>query len=144
MPGWCLQFVRTVVEHALGWRSREFYARYLVAGTTRRPGTDAERLTAAKGDPWASDAERSMKRLGFAVPLEDRHPGDLVFNHTAAVPVGHVGVLLDHSTVLELIDARFRPDSVLLPGSLALTRLESRPWTLCARLGGEEGIQQAP
>lgn len=143
-PGLCLKFVRVVIEHALGWHSHDLYATHLVAGTTNRPGTDEERLEEAKADPWAADMERSMKQLGFAIKAAYRQPGDVVFNHAAAKPYGHVGVLLDTNTVLELIDARYRPGSILLPGSLALTPLQSRPWTLCARLGGEEGDPPSP
>lgn len=139
-PGKCLAFVRVVVEYALGWHSHDLYADYLVAGTTRRPGSDAERLEEARADPWASDMEASCKQLGWAVPKAERLPGDLVFNHAAAIPYGHIGVLLDESTVLELIDAQYRPGSLHLPGSLALTPLESRSWSLVARIGGEEGI----
>ncbi len=137
-PGLCLAIVRVVVEHALGMASHEMYARWLVAGTTHREGDDRARLAAAKLSPWAADLEASVKRLGWAVRLGDRLPGDLVFDHAAAAPYGHVGVLLDHSTVLENIDPSYRKGSIHLPNSLSLTPLESRPWTLVARLPGGE------
>lgn len=139
-PGYCLMLVRLVVEHGLSWRDGELYDRHLVAATTRRPGTPAERLKAAQRNKWAADMEASVKQLGWAIPAAERLPGDLVFNHEAAAPVGHVGVLLDHNTVLENIDPAYRPGSIILPNHLALTPYASRPWTLVARVGGREGV----
>lgn len=139
-PSLCLMFVRVVVEAALGYRSHELYARYLVAGTTHRPGDERVRLAAAKISPWATDFEASVKQLGWAVPLEERQPGDLIFNHAAAKPFGHVGILLDRNTVIENIDHDYRPHSILLPNSLALTPLESRSWTLVARVQPDKGV----
>lgn len=138
-PGLCLALVRVVVEAALEYRSHELYARHLVAGTTRRPGDDAVRLAAARLSPWASDFEASVKKLAWGVPLAERQPGDLIFNHNASPPFGHVGILLDRNTVLENIDHDYRPGSILLPNSLALTPLESRAWTLVARVQPNEG-----
>lgn len=139
-PGLCLAFVRVVVEAGLGMRDRELYARYLVAGTTHRPGDDQVRLAAARQSPWASDWEASVKKLAWGVPLAERQPGDIIFNHNAAKPFGHVGILLDRKTVLENIDHDYRPYSILLPNSLALTPLESRSWTLVARVQHGEGV----
>lgn len=136
--GYCLRAVRVVVEAAAGWDSHELYDRFLVAGTTRRAGSELERLLAARREPWASDLERSMKLLSLGVPFGERRPGDLVFNHTALPPYGHVGVLLDESTVVESIDPRYRPASLNLPhGSLSVTPLGRHRWTLVARLRGE-------
>lgn len=133
-PGLCLQAVRVIIEKALGWPSHDLYARCLVTGTSRRPGPAAERLAAAKRDPWAADLEASAKTLGWAVPASDRQPGYLVFNHNAAVPYGHVGILIDRDVVLENIDRAFRPGSIHLGNSLSLTEFRSRPWTLVAHL----------
>jgi hypothetical protein len=133
-PGLCLAFVRVVAEHALKVPSHEFYTKFLVAGTTRRGGTPQQRLAEARADPWASDLEASAKQLGFAVPGLLRAGGDLVFNHLASEPVGHVGILLDRNWVVESVDPRYRPDSINLPGCLSLTPYGSRGWTLVARL----------
>src|SRR5690606_23900357 len=94
-PGLCLALVRVIIEHAHGWKSHELYTRHLTHGTTRRAGDDAERLAAARGDPWSVDLERSLVSQGRGVPWADRQPGDLVFNANAAYPYGHVAVLLD-------------------------------------------------
>lgn len=134
-PGFCLQAVRVIVEAALKLESREMYTRWLIAGTTRRGGTDRERLAAAKLDPWASDFEASVKRLGWGVPFSERQAGDLLFDHNAAPPYGHVGILLDRDTLLESIDPKFRPTSLHLGhGSLSLTPIWERKWTLAARV----------
>lgn len=135
-PGWCLSWVRRVVEYGcFDGRAQEFYRRYLVAGTSRRGGSEAERLAAAWRNPWAADAEASMKKLGLAVPALLRQAGDLVFNHNAAIPFGHVGILLDRDWILELVDPAFRPRSVHLPRNVQLTRYRDWPEvTLVARL----------
>ena len=134
-PGWCLSFVRAVVEDALYGGVRKFYDLHLKAGTTRRGGTEAERLREAWVSPWAADIERSMKVLGLGVPALLRRPGDLVFNHNAAAPVGHVGILLSRDLVVENINRSYRRQSVHLPrGSLSVTPFKSLPWTLVARL----------
>ena len=137
-PGMCLQFVRVVVEDALELPSHDFYRRWLVDGTTRRGDDLAKRLAEARLDPWASDIERSAKLKGLAVPAILRRGGDLVFNHHASEPVGHVGILLDRNWVVESIDPRFRPESINLPGLITLTPFASRTWTLVARLPGGE------
>ena len=134
-PGLCLAWVRRVVEYgALGGRDRAFYDKFLVAGTSRRGGTEAQRLQWAWQNPWASDVEASMKKLGLQVPAMLRKGGDLVFNHNAAVPMGHVGILLDREWVVELVNPDFRPASAHLPGSVCLTRYGDWPVTLVARL----------
>ncbi|HEX6938712.1 MAG TPA: hypothetical protein VF158_04825 [Longimicrobiales bacterium] len=132
--GFCLKLVRLVVEAALGLPPHGMYERWLVAGTSRRKGSDAERAAAARQDPWAADLEASMKTLSLGVPFAERRPGDLLFNHRAAEPYGHVAVLLDRDTVLENVELAFRPKSVRLGEALVLTRVSDLPWTLCARL----------
>lgn len=136
-PGYCLRFVRLVVEWALYEGRPEFYKRALVAGTTGRGDklTAAQRLAEARQDPWAADLEASAKALGWAIPSTFRRAGDLVFDHAAAAPVGHVGLLISRGMVLEQIHPRFRPTSIHLGhGSLSITPFASRPWTLVARL----------
>lgn len=133
--GLCLAFVRSVVEDALYGGERLFYQNYLKAGTTKRGGTDAERLREAWLDPWASDIERSMKVLGLGVPAMLRKPGDLVFNYHAAAPIGHVGILLTRDLVVENIHPNYRPLSIhLAHGSLSITPYNTQAWTLVARL----------
>src|SRR5690625_5616425 len=118
----------------MGWSGHELYRRFLVAGTTRRPGTPEERLAAARLDPGAADLEASAKQLGWQVPGVERQAGDLVFNHAAAAPVGHVGVLISRDVVLENIDPAFRPAGVHLgQHSLSLTPYAAVPWALVAR-----------
>lgn len=133
-PYWCLKFVRIVLEHALFGGRWELYDRYLVAGTSRREGTPAERLKAAKVDPWASDFEASAKKLGWGVPSLLRKPGDLVFNHNALPPQGHVGILLTRDLVVENIAPQLRPNSIHLGSSVSITPYASLPWTLVARV----------
>lgn len=134
-----MKAVRVILEKALGLEPHELYARYLVAGTTRRHGSDRERLAAARVDPWAADMEASFKKLSMGVPYSERMPGDLVFDHNAAAPFGHVAVLLDRDTIVENIDPRFRPASLhLRHGSLSVTPLWERRWTLVVRLRSHE------
>lgn len=135
-PGWCLQLVRLIVEDALFDGRVQLYATHLVAGTTRRPGTAIERQKAAKLDPWSSDFEASVKKLGLAVPFMLRKPGDLIFNHNAAKPFGHVGILITRDLVLENIDPNYRPKSIHLTHSMSITPVRNHPWTLVARLKG--------
>lgn len=124
--GWCLQAVRLVVERALGLPPGGFYSRYGVARTTGAPG---------RTDPswWASDLEASMKRLGASVPFAARLPGDLVFSHRLAAPVGHVGILVSRGTILEVTDPRRRPRA-FARGDVCLTPWGSWEPTLVARL----------
>lgn len=136
-PNYCLQFARVVIEDALKLPSHDLYRRHLVDGTTRR-GNYPKRLAEARLDPWASDIERSMKLQGLTVLALARRGGDLVFNHLASEPIGHVGILLDRNWVVESIDPRHRPDSINLPNFVSLTPYASRPWTLVARLPGGE------
>lgn len=133
-PGWCLKHVRLIVEDAL-WNGRvQLYSTHLVAGTSRRPGTPTERQQAAKLDPWASDLEASVKKLGLAIPFMLRKPGDLIFNHNGAKPYGHVGILITRDLVLENIDPNYRPKSTHLTHSMSVTPVRNHPWTLVARL----------
>lgn len=133
-PGYCLAFVRCVIERALWGGQWQLYDKFLVAGTTYRGGAPAERLKEAKTDPWANDLAASAKQLGWAVPALLRKPGDLVFNHEAAKPLGHVGILLSRGLVIENIHPNYRPGSIHLPNCLSITPFESIPWTLVARV----------
>jgi len=135
--GYCLKFVRMVVEWGLFDGRAEFYKRFLVAGTSGRGSelTPAQRLAEARQDPYAADMEASAKALGWAIPSAFRRAGDLVFDHNAAKPVGHVGVLIGRGMVLEQIHPKFRPTSIHLGhGSLSVTPYAARPWTLVARV----------
>lgn len=125
-PGWCLQAVRLVVEHALKLPPGGFYTRYGVARTERSIGrTD--------WSWWASDLEASAKQLGLAVPFAARLPGDLVFSHELAAPIGHVAILATHGAMLEVTDPRRRPTS-LTRGAICLTPWDTWSPTLVARL----------
>lgn len=133
-PGLCLAFVRVVVEKGLGLPSRELYRRWLVAGTTFRPGDDAQRLAAAHIDPWANDMQASMKKLGLGVPYILRQAGDLIFATEPPKPFGHVGILLSRGWVLELIAPGNRPTSINLARNVSVTPIGDRKWSLVARL----------
>lgn len=136
-PGYCLALVRTVIERARCEGRWAFYGEFLVAETSRRTGADIGRGV-SHAAPWAADLEASMKQLGLAVPFEERKPGDLIFNHNAAAPIGHVGLLLGRDLIAENINPNYRPQSILLPRFLALT--EVRHWhpTLVARIPPKE------
>lgn len=131
--GMCLAFARTVIERARYGGRWALYKEFLVAETSRRTGADVGRGVSHQ-DPWASDFEASMKALGLAVPFAERQPGDLIFNHNAAAPVGHIGILANRHLVAENINHAYRPKSILLDRHLALTKLENFPRTLIARI----------
>jgi len=133
-PGYCLAFVRCIIERALWSGQWQLYDKYLVTGTSRRGDDPAANLREAKADPWAADLEASAKRLGWAIPSLLRKPGDLVFDHRAAAPIGHVGILLSRGLVIENIHPTFRPKSIHLGNSISITPFASRPWTLVARV----------
>lgn len=133
-PGLCLAFVRCVIEDALKLPSHELYRRFLVAGTSRRGNDPAANLREAKTDPWAADLEASAKKLGWAIPALLRKPGDVVFCHEAAKPVGHVAIVLSRGLVIENIHPNYRPNSIHLGNSLSITPYAAAPWTLVARV----------
>ena len=98
--GYCLMTTRMIVEAALDLGNMGFYRTFLEGYP--------------KADPvvprswWARDAHKILRDRGFGVRLEDRQPGDLVFNHAVAPSdvykgfnIGHVGILIDTNTVLE-------------------------------------------
>lgn len=131
-PGMCLAFVRIVVEHAL-WGGRwMLYEKYLTARTSmpRAKNTRGE----LDWTPYASDFEASMKRLNLGVPKSERLPGDIICNWDAARPYGHIGILIDKNLVIENINHRFRPTSLLLHPHMAITPLEDFKWSTIARL----------
>jgi len=133
-PGWCLAFVRRIVELGLEYPDGAFYARFGTERVERAPGPPG-------GAWWARDLERSMRNAGLAVPLDDAgQDGDLLFNWKAApsahgVYIGHVGILLDAKAglVLENVDARYRRFS-LTRGAVALTPRERFPVTTAIRI----------
>jgi len=100
--GYCLRFVREVVEHAFEWPDRELYARCW----TRRVEENAT------AEPWARDLERSLRERGYAVTVP--RAGDLVFDFTYA-PVGHVGVMLTDDMVLDVYPVGGVPTLRLTP-----------------------------
>lgn len=107
VSGFCLAQTRIIVEDAFGWASHQWYREY-VTDWVQPPGYD-------RGlGHWARDAERSLRNLGMSVPVEERRPGDLVFNWKSAYSmqwgayIGHVAVLLHGDMVLENINPRFR------------------------------------
>lgn len=126
--GWCLRFVREVVQHAYGLSHGQFYTAYRVAVTSSAPGRTLS------AEPWASDLEASMKQLGYGVSLAQRLPGDIVFNWRLAAPYGHIAILMDSNTVLELSYRHSRPRSYKIRGGIVLTPLELFAPTLLARL----------
>jgi hypothetical protein len=92
--GFCLRFVRQVVEHAYGWKAGDFYRRF-------HTHTVEENTTT---EPWARDLERSMRSNGMAV--KDPQAGDMIFDYKRAKPYGHVALMLSNSMVLELSPTR--------------------------------------
>lgn len=133
-PGMCLAFVRCVIERALWNGQWVLYDKALVAGTSRRGNDPAANLREAKADPWAADLEASAKKLGWAIPAVLRTPGDIVFCHEAAKPLGHVAIVLSRNLVIENVHPNYRPNSIHLANSLSITPYEAVPWTLVARV----------
>jgi hypothetical protein len=131
--GFCLKGVRLVIEYALHWPSHDLYRRLLVTGTTGREGDEAERLKAARADPWAADLEASMKQLGLVVSGEAKRPGDLVFDHNKAKPIGHVGLYVGQNLILEVVSPHHRPRS-FSRRNICLTPYPEWTPTLVARL----------
>jgi hypothetical protein len=128
-PFLCLRLTRLIVEKALGVN---FYQSYGVARTTQERPKD--QWGKPDMDWFASDIEASMKKLGFAIPAKDRQPGDLVFNHKAARPYGHVAVLYDLNYVIENVNPSFRKNSIVVQPFTLLTPLEDLGYTLIARI----------
>lgn len=137
-PFMCLSLVRRIVEWAHYGGQYRFYSDYLVSRTS------FARARAKDGSidltPYASDIEASMKTLGLQIDLPMRQAGDLIFNHNAAKPYGHVGILLDQNTVIENVNPKFRPHSLTIwrsngaPAFISLTPLTEFKHTLLARL----------
>ena len=130
-PFYCLSLARRIIEHAIFNDEYRFYDTYLTTGSSMRIGKHAGKQ---RQDPWASDLEASMKHLRYTIPVDERQAGDLIFNHKAAQPYGHVGILIDQNTVLENIRNEYRPHSIHLGRYLSLTPLEHFKHTLIARL----------
>jgi hypothetical protein len=126
--GYCLRTVRQIVQDALGINHQEFYDRYRITVTT------ASENRGLNSTPWAADVERTMKIRNYHLPLVYLRQGDIVFNHDAAAPIGHVGIMLDDNTVLENIDIGYRANSVKLPSGLVITPRRYFKMTLAARL----------
>jgi hypothetical protein len=129
--GWCLKAVRLIVERAFGWVDGELYTRH---GTHRTTGATDR----TDWQWWSTDMERSFREQGKAVSAFERQPGDLLFSHVLAKPVGHSAILLSRDLILEVVNPAFRPRS-FHRGSICLT-----PWgewepTLVVRLDGDCG-----
>ena len=97
-PGYCLAFVRQIVEHALDMEPGEFYKEFVDPYFKLRPG---ERLGVDIHPRWARGAERALRVAGLAVPLLAMRPGDLLFSYRVSRPYGHVGILMPGNLVLE-------------------------------------------
>lgn len=144
-PGWCLTFVRVLIERALAWPSHTLY-KWRTHPVTRPGG-------AAPTVPWARDMERSLKLAGMEVagrrygpPRDaeryvdvdeaDLQPGDVLFRWDAAyqdeVPVGHVGLYFGHRLVLESVSPLGRPGA-LARDATVLSRLGFWPVTTVIR-----------
>lgn len=126
--GYCLRTVRQIVQHALAINHHDFYGKYRTTVTTAAPQRTLNHT------PWAADVERTMKLKGYHIPPSYVQQGDIVFNHNAAPPIGHVGIMLDDNTVLENVDIRSRKHSVMLPSGLVITPRKYFTMTLVARL----------
>lgn len=116
-PGFCLAWVRQVVERAMGWPSHALYDAYV------NEWVQPESYDRALGH-WSRDAERSLRNLDMAV--HDAQPGDLLFNWRAAwsdrwgTYIGHCAILVTRDLVAENVDPAYRPGA-LTRGALALT-----------------------
>ena len=88
--GYCLRFVRQVVEFAYNMPDSAFYGLYW----THRV---EENHT---NEPWARDLERSLRAAGLAVVAPQA--GDLVFNYRILWPYGHAGVMLSDILVVDV------------------------------------------
>lgn len=127
-PGRCLEFVRRLVELAHGWAPGDFYVRY---GVERTRAADPGKRT--DWTWWASDIAASLEFLEARVdwPSEPLYPGDLACSPYPG-PWGHIGVVLRRGAILELVDPKGRPSSLVmrrngLQTAVVVTDLDS--WT---------------
>jgi len=130
-PGYCLRFVRQIVEDALNLAPGDFYRIYVFPHFALREGETPEDIKPY----WARGAERAMRSAGLAVPVDRAKPGDLVFSYRASRPYGHVGVLLHGKLVLENTYARrgWKHDDM---GAIRITPMRQwDPITTVIRLG---------
>ena len=121
-PGYCLAFVRQVVERALGMEDGEFYRRFVDPYFAPRAG---ERVGVDISPRWARGAERALRAAGLTVPVGAAEPGDILFDYRVSRPYGHVGILMPGGLVLENTTANRgwrRPDR----GAIRLTPM--REW----------------
>lgn len=131
--GYCLAQTRMIVEHAFTMHSHEWYEHY-VTEWVQPPGYNRTL------GHWARDAERSLRNLGMSVAIDERLPGDIVFDWKSAYSpawnayVGHVGVLLTEDLVLENINPDLRRGKSFSRGVTSVTPLsEWRRVTMIAR-----------
>lgn len=113
--GFCLKFSRQCIEKALGKPSHWLYS--LMPGDTPRT---------------ALGAEQALRKKGWAVPVTEMRPGDLVFNGKVSLPDGHVGLCVADGLILENTTAQ---RGVRFGGAIALTTVKQfGPVTTVIRL----------
>lgn len=112
--GLCLRFVRTVVEETYELPSHALYERLVRQRVDNRSSRD---------EPWARDAERSLRERGLAVDLSAARGGDLVFSYKASRPYGHTGVLIEVGGALWVAENTTAARGLRSRGALALTPL---------------------
>lgn len=139
-PGMCLAVTRQVIEKALNKPPHWLYQNYVTSWVAP---TDYDRIHGH----WARDFERDAKRLGWAIPINNRQPGDIIFNWRAAYSdryndyIGHVGILWKDDLIFENIEPGYRPISFQRK-ALSLTPFGDWPVTLVARIP-EEVLKEA-
>ena len=96
--GWCLAFVRVIIEQTFDMAPGEFYERWVDPYFTLNNG---EKLNKDISPRWARGAERAMRASGIVVATKAMEPGDLIFSYRVSKPYGHVALLMPGKLVLE-------------------------------------------
>jgi len=96
--GYCLAFVRVVIEQTFNMAPGEFYERWVDPFFTLNKD---ETLGKDIHPRWARGAERAMRAGGFAIHPTKMKPGDVLFSYKVAKPYGHTAILLPGKLVLE-------------------------------------------
>jgi len=123
----CLGFITSAIENGAGISIAEFYSTYV-----KWHADPVEHWT--EDEPWARDAEHSLRKLGMGISIHDVEPGDLLFiwrdaeakewskreGHT--VYYGHVGILIAPGLLIENVDPAYRPHS-FHRGNIQITSL---------------------
>jgi hypothetical protein len=153
-PGWCLAFVRHILQSAF-------------PSTPKDPRAWLEKYAFARVETplpnrtwWARDFERTVSQVGLAVDKKDLQPGDLVFKWDTAklklskpldvlyqgmpdaqhIYVGHVGILVAEGVVMENINPDFRKDGKAFGNKGCISLSDFNLWpavTKCARFNPE-------